>query len=105
VGSRAAGPANVRPNRVPERPLTYAGSSNGQAPQVSSCIAVSQILRRAGLATEPDVRPLSVSVWAGRKALDAGGRIEDVARLLGARSLDQTARLVGLEWRDDRTEP
>jgi hypothetical protein len=86
--------------REPDRPLVYSGSSTGQAPQVSSCIAVSQILRRAGLATEPDVRPLSVSVWGGRRALDDGHRIEEVARLLGARSLDQAARLVAWNWRD-----
>jgi len=47
---------------------------------------------------------LSVSVWAGRKALDEGRRIEDVARLLGARSLDQAARLVAWAWRDDGVE-
>ena len=84
----------------PDRPLAYSGSSPGQAPQVSSCIAVSQILRRAGLGGETDIRPLSVSVWAGRRALDDGHRIEEVARLLGARSLDQAARLVGWNWRD-----
>jgi integrase/recombinase XerC len=86
--------------REPDRPLVYSGSSTGQAPQVSSCIAVSQILKRAGLGSEPDVRPLSVSVWAGHRALDDGHRIEEVARLLGARSLDQTARLVAWNWRD-----
>jgi integrase/recombinase XerC len=91
--------------REPERPLVYAGSSVGQAPQISSCIAISQILRRAGLASEPDIRPLSVSVWAGRRALDAGQPIEVVARLLGARSLDRAARLVGWNWRDEGEEP
>jgi len=56
------------------------------------------VLARAGLATELDVRPLSVVAWAGRKILDDTGRIDEVARRLGMQSLDRTANLIAFDW-------
>ena len=66
--------------------------------QASSCIVVADVLARAGLATELDVRPLSVVAWAGRKILDDTGRIDEVARRLGVQSLDRTAKLIAFDW-------
>ncbi len=66
--------------------------------QAASCVAVSDTLKRAGLAMEPDVRPLSVVAWAGRQVLAETGRIDEVARRLGVRSLDRTAALIGFDW-------
>ena len=61
-------------------------------------MAIADVLARAGLAAEPDVRPLSVVAWAGRQILDETGRIDDVARRLGMRSLDRAAQLIGFDW-------
>jgi integrase len=81
--------------------LVYRGSGSAGSRQASACIAITEVLTRAGLAGEPDVRPLSVTAWAGRQILDETGRIEGVARRLGLRSLDRAARLIGFDW-DDR---
>lgn len=81
----------------PARPLTYIGEGSEKSKQAASCIAISASLTRAGLADDPLVRPISVAAWAGRKILERTGRIEDVAAVLGMRSLDRAARLVSLE--------
>lgn len=79
--------------------LVYGGDGSAESRQASSCQAIGETLRRAGLATEPDVRPVSVAAWAGARVLADTGRIEAAARALGCRSLDGAARLVGLDWR------
>lgn len=79
-------------------PLAYGGEGRGIAGQVSTCRAISSVLIRAGLAGEPDVRPMSVAGWAGRKVFDETGSIEAVALAMGVRSLDRAARLVGHDW-------
>jgi integrase len=75
--------------------LVYEGSSNGNAQQVSTCRAIGTVLLRAGLAAEHDVRPASVSAWAGRREFLRTHRIEDAAAVMGVRSLDRAARLIG----------
>jgi integrase len=70
-----------------------------RAPQTSASMAVIRTLKAAGLHDEPDVRPRSVTAWAGARALRDGATIDDVARMLGMRSLDQTAALIGFDWR------
>ena len=84
-----------------DAPLAYGANGSAESAQASSCIAVTDTLVRAGLAEEPDIRPVSVAAWAGRSLLDETGRIDAVARLLGVRSLDRAARIVGWDW----TEP
>jgi integrase/recombinase XerC len=84
----------------PDTPLVYEGRGSLESRQASTCDAISETLRRAGLAAEPDVRPLSVTAWAGRKVLDETGRIDAVARALGMRSLDRAATLIGFDWTD-----
>jgi hypothetical protein len=76
----------------------YRGSGSAHSKQASACMVVGEVLVRAGLAGEPDVRPLSVTAWAGRRILEETGRIEQVARRLGMRSLDRAARLICFEW-------
>lgn len=78
--------------------VAYAGEGPGSAGQVSTCQAISTILVRAGLAGEPDVRPGSVAAWAGRSRFDAGAGIAEVAQVLGVRSLDQAAQIIGWDW-------
>jgi integrase/recombinase XerC len=82
----------------PDTPLVYEGRGSPESRQASACDAIGETLRRAGLGNEPDVRPLSVTAWAGQKVLDETGRIDAVARSLGMRSLDRAATLIGWDW-------
>ena len=83
----------------PARPLVYDGDSGSDYHrQAASCVAVTETMRRAGVAGEPDVRPVSVAAWAGRRVLAETGQIEEVARRLGVRSLDRAAALIGWDW-------
>ena len=90
----------------PAAPLVYEGSGSGESRQASACTAISETLRRAGLAGEPDVRPVSVAAWAGARVFEQTGQIETVARALGMRSLDRAARLIAWDWTaPDRAHP
>jgi integrase len=82
--------------------LVYAGQGGDQSAQASSCAAISAILVRAGLGQERDIGPGSVAAWAGAEAHYRGMPIEYVARILGVRSLDRGARIIGWDWRDER---
>jgi len=88
-------------DRRPDALLGYRGARDDKVAQISSCIAIAEVLRMAGLGKEPDVRPHSVVAWTGRAVLSDSGRIEMVARALGARSLDRTASLIGWDWREE----
>ncbi|KQV13829.1 hypothetical protein [Kitasatospora sp. Root107] len=72
--------------------------------QARVCVALTDLLRRIGLAGEPDVKPSSVTAWAGIEAFETGGRIEDAARRLGLRSLDRAAAVIGHTWHEDPNE-
>lgn len=82
-----------------DAPLIYAGRGNPEAKQAASCIAIAETLTRAGLTGDPYVRPISVVAWAGLSIFQETGRIEEVARRLGMRSLDRAARLIGFDWK------
>jgi hypothetical protein len=82
----------------PSTLVIYEGTGSPESRQASSCQAIGETLRRAGLGDEPDVRPLSVAAWAGARVFAENGRIEDVARALGVRSLDGAAGLIGFDW-------
>lgn len=81
-----------------DRFVAYRGHSPGPAGRTSAAAAVTAVLTRAGLADEPNVRPTSVAAWAGRTVFDRTGDIAEAARLLGMRSLDATARMIGWDW-------
>lgn len=74
-------------------------SRNPRTPRASSSMAIIETLRAAGLAREPDVRPGSIVAWAGARLLREGATIDQVARSLGCRGLDQAAKLIGFDWR------
>ncbi|MFN8018959.1 MAG: hypothetical protein U0P45_12670 [Acidimicrobiales bacterium] len=86
----------------PDVPLVYSGDTARLGGLVSANAAISQVLQRAGLGDEPDVRPSSVVAWAGVKVLERTGRIECVAEALGLKSLDSAASFIGWNW---KTEP
>jgi integrase len=75
--------------------VIYRGEGTPESQQASSCQAIHETLRRAGLSGEPDLRPVSVAAWAGRAVFDRSQRIDDAARVLGIRSLDRAAATIG----------
>ncbi len=81
--------------------VVYEGDGSLESRQASCCLAISDTLRRAGLAREPDVRPVSIAAWAGKKIFDDTRQIEAVAQALGMRSLDRAARLIGWDWTNE----
>jgi integrase/recombinase XerC len=98
-GVRAAG-------RRPDRERRLVPLSDGAtAPRASVSTAVIRTLKAAGLHDEPDVRPRSVVAWAGAHVMAGGARIEDAALLMGCRTLDQTAAMVGFDWRSSGGTP
>lgn len=82
----------------PSTQIVYAGDDDTVAGQVSACIAIGDVLTRAGLGAERDVRPASIAAWAGGRVLAETGRIDVVARRLGMASLDRAARFIGWAW-------
>jgi integrase len=82
----------------PDPLVIYAGRGSPESRQASSCIAVSETLRRAGLSREPDLGPVSVAAWAGANVFAEGAPIDEVARRLGVRSLDRAASLICWDW-------
>jgi integrase/recombinase XerC len=86
---------------TPDTLVTYRGrGAPGQdKAQSATCNAIGAILDLAGLSDQPDVRPASVRNWVGRQLYEAGMPIEQVARRLGAWSLDAAATAIGLTWR------
>jgi integrase len=93
--------ARVGQLKDPDARVVYGGSGPAATGQISASVALSDVLTRAGLGDEPDVRPASIAAWAGRRILDETGRIDEVARRLGMSSLDRTARFIGWDWRTD----
>ncbi|MFC4785232.1 tyrosine-type recombinase/integrase [Nocardioides sp. MAHUQ-72] len=92
LAQRSASPATL---------LTYRGRAlpGGTHAQSAVCNALGGVLQLSGLAEEPDVRPASVRNWAGRRLYEAGMPVEQVARRMGARSLDMVAADIALDWR------
>ena len=82
----------------PDERLVCPQTREGAVATSSASVAIASTLRRAGLHCEPDVRPASVAAWVGAKALSEGTRIDEVARMLGVRSLDRAAAFIGYDW-------
>ncbi|QFQ98139.1 hypothetical protein F9278_20135 [Streptomyces phaeolivaceus] len=91
----------LRPELAPQTRLAV---SDKPAPdhvlQSRVCVALRNLLTWIGLPVEEeDVKPASITAWAGVQEFERTGRIEDAARLLGLRSLDSTASVIGHTWR------
>lgn len=95
----------LRAGAPPSTLLAYGGATppGGPKAQASVCNALREVMRLAGLTTEPDVRPSSLRHWAARSAYLRGEPIEAVARMLGLRSLDSAAEDIALRWREPET--
>jgi len=94
----------VKAESEPDPRLVYRGTGSEVSRQAASCIAITETLDRAGLAGEPDIRPLSIVAWAGRCIFTETGRIDEVAIRTGMRSLDRAARLISWEWEDHQEQ-
>jgi integrase/recombinase XerC len=90
-----------RPLQANDPLLAYGGAAppGGAKAQASVCNAIRDVLDAAGLGDETDVRPASVRNWAGRRAYDNGTPLEQIALMLGCRSLDTAAEDIALSWR------
>jgi integrase/recombinase XerC len=88
---------SAKPRPTADRPLLVPGK--GSRSTVHELIA--STLRRAGLANQPGVRPNSITAWRGAQEFETGASIDEVALLLGMRSLDRTAAFIGFDWRTD----
>jgi integrase len=64
------------PSTRPDQRLVYRGDGSAASRQASACLVIGEVLTRAGLADEPDVRPLSVTAWAGRTIFAETGRVD-----------------------------
>ncbi len=79
--------------------IVFDGAHTGASGQASVSRALYVVLVRAGLTDDPGLRAGSLPAWAGRKIFEQTANIEQTARALGVRSLDQAARIIGYEWR------
>ena len=90
----------ARLGRKPDDPLVIWRGRHPREPRAAASMAVIETLRAAGLHGEdPEVRPRSIVVWAGRRLFNAGAPIDEVARALGFRRLDAAAEFIGHDWR------
>lgn len=77
------------------RPLLYEGAAPGtNKAQASASGNLSRVLRVAGLGDDPTLNPTSVRNACAARLFEAGGRLEDIAAAMGAKSLDRVWRLV-----------
>jgi integrase/recombinase XerC len=78
--------------------VAYRGTDPGTAGRISAASAITAVLTRAGLRDEPDIRPSSVAAWTGRTVFNQTGDIAAAAQVMGSRSLDHAARMIGWDW-------
>lgn len=88
----------VRTSASVDSGLVYGARWSTESGTASVCRAMSQVLGDAGYAMQSDVRPGSLTAWAGRRLFEQDPRIEVVALRLGLRSLDTAADTIGLDW-------
>ena len=82
----------------PEVPLICSDLGDRTRARANAYASVRASLVRAGFADEPGVCPNSIVAWRGASAMQAGASIEQVASMLGIRSLDAAAAFVGWKW-------
>lgn len=85
----------------PEAPLICTDLADRTRARANAYASVRASLVRAGLGDEPGICPNSIVAWRGASAMRAGASIEQVARMLGIRSLDQAATFIGWDWAEE----
>jgi integrase len=92
---------HLRSTPTTETPILPFRSSTPASAFALAHRLIAGTLKRSGLGDEPDVTPASVATWRGASELAGGTRIEEIARMLGYRSLDRSAEAIGFRWRDE----
>ena len=79
-------------------PLAGSGAGSPAQQQARVCTLITAVINLAGLGDDPAIRPTSLTAYAGLAAFQRSGRVEDAARVLGVKSLDRAAMLIGYDW-------
>lgn len=82
------------------RTLVSTGTGTDAQQQARVCTAIRDVIIRAGLDTDPAIKPSSLSAHPARAVFDRTGRIQDAARLLGVTSLDAAASAIDWDWHE-----
>lgn len=82
----------------PDRLQLTDASASRNSGQSSTNQLIAATMTHAGLRADKSVKPVSLSMWAGRKVLDETGRIDLAARTVGMRDLGRAARALRFEW-------
>jgi site-specific recombinase XerD len=91
---------HLRSSPLSDPPLLLAHDRGSLSDRTCSATeAISNVLTRAGLRDDHTVRPSSVVSWRGAHELANGASIAHVAKLLGVRTLDSAAAIIGYDWR------
>ena len=69
--------------------------------QARACTTIRDVIIRAGLDTDPAIKPSSLTAHPARAVFDRTGRIQDAAYLLGVSSLDAAASAIDWDWQDE----
>lgn len=77
--------------------VAYDGADPVRAGRISVAANIRSTFKRAGI-SGPGVAVESVTLSAGARVLATTGRIDRAAAMLGLRSLDRTAQLLGFDW-------
>ncbi|STD71424.1 site-specific tyrosine recombinase XerC [Dermacoccus nishinomiyaensis] len=80
------------------RTLVSTGKGTDAQQQARACTAIRDVIIRAGLDTDPAIKPSSLTAHPARAVFDRTGRIQDSARLLGVTSLDAAASAIDWDW-------
>lgn len=78
--------------------LVSTGYGSAAQEQARVCTTIRDVIKRAGLGGEQDIRPSSLTAHAAAAAFDESQQIDAAAKVLGYQSLDTTARLIGWDW-------
>ncbi|MDA8295807.1 MAG: hypothetical protein M0004_04320 [Actinomycetota bacterium] len=81
----------------PDRLLIYEGAGSAESQQASASKVIGDALRRSGVARDAAVKPSSLRAFAGLSAYHRTGDITAAAAVLGCRSLDDAATIIGWE--------
>jgi len=81
-------------------PVLVGPTTLGYSATASVSQVIREVIRHAGLAGDPHIRPESIRAWSGRNLYETTGDLVACARWLGLESLDTTADLIGLSWRE-----
>ena len=102
----AARIAHISANSADPRAMPLAVSTRaGRDEQIQArvCVALTDLLKAIGLGARREIKPASVTAYAGAAEFARTGRVEDVALRLGLRSLDRAASVIQYRWSTSTT--